>query len=80
MVTNMEIVQSHDKTASLYTICVEDKITGQHHRDEKSHSSQPGFRLNANLGRRGQTYTNCRGFSYFIFFVGEATGHVWVRF
>ena len=28
----------------------------------------------------GQTYTTFRGFRYFIIFICEATGYVWVRF
>lgn len=31
------------------------------------------------MGGGGQTYTTFRGFRYFILFVCEATGHVWVR-
>ena len=80
MVTGMDILQSQDKTPSLCTVCVEAKMTRQPHRDARPHSSQPGFRLHANVGGGGKTYTTFRGFRYFILFVCEATGHVWVRF
>ena len=80
MVTGMEIVQSSDKTPPLCKVCIEAKMTRQPHRDARTHSSQPGFRLHADVGGGGQTYTTFRGFRYFIIFICEATGHVWVRF
>lgn len=79
MVTGMEIIQSQDKTPPFCIVCDEAMMTRQPHRDARSHSSQPGFHLHANVGGGGQTYNNFRGFRYFILFVCEATGHVWVR-
>ena len=80
MATGMEIVQSSDKKPPLCTVCIEAKMTRQPHRDTRPHSSQPGFRLHADVGGGGQTYTTFRGFRYFIIFICEATGYVWVRF
>lgn len=39
-----------------------------------------GSRLHADVGGGGDTYATFRGFRYFILFVCEATGYVWVRF
>ena len=76
MVMGMKIVQSQNNTLFLCSVCIEAKITRQSHRDVRPHSSQPGFRLNADLRGGRQTYTTFWGYRYFIFFIYEATGHV----
>lgn len=55
-------------------------MTRQPHREPRSHSTTAGFRLQADVGGGGDTYATFRGFRYFILFVCEATGYVWVRF
>lgn len=55
-------------------------MTRQPNREPRSHSTTAGFRLHADVGGGGDTYATFRGFRYFILFVCEATGYVWVRF
>lgn len=80
MVTGIEIVESSDKTPPLCKVCIKAKMTRQPHRDARPHSFQPGFHLHADVGGGRQTYTTFQGFCYFIIFICEAAGHVWVRF
>ena len=79
MVPGMEIVQSK-YTPSLCSVCIKAKMTQQPHQYARPHLSQPGYRLHTDVGGGGQTYTIFKRYCYFIFFICEATGHIWIRF
>ncbi len=55
-------------------------MSRQPHREPLSHSTTAGFLLHADVGGGGDTYATVQGFRYFILFVCEETGYVWVRF
>ena len=80
MVTGMEIFQSQNNTSSLCSVCIEAKMSLQHHQDARLDSSQSQLRLHSDVGGGGRTYIIFRRYHYFIFFVCKATGHVRVRF
>lgn len=75
MVPGMEIVASKNRSF-LYSVCIKVRMIQQPHRDARPHSSQPGFRLHADVGKGGQTYITFRGYCYFLLFVYEATSYV----
>lgn len=74
------VITPSSSTLPFCSVCVEAKMTRQPHREPRSHSTTAGFRLHADVGGGGDTYATFRGFRYFILFVCEATGYVWVRF
>ena len=76
MVMGMEITQSQEKMLPLCTVCVKAKMTRQLHQDAKTHLSQPGFCLYANVGGGEQTYTTFQGFYYFVLFICKAIDYV----
>ncbi len=79
-ITSGMVITPSSSRLPFCSICVEAKMTRQPHREPCSHSTTAGFCLHADVGGGGDTYVTFRRFRYFIFFVCEATGYVWVRF
>ena len=79
-ITSGMVISPSTNKLPFCSVCVEAKITRQPHRQPRTHTTIPGFRLHADVGGGGDTYATFRGYRYFILFVCEATGYVWVRF